>query len=75
MNVQPTEAYVYQPLPPQEDGKIYGVGGLTLFGLNSDEARLVGITKSDAEEIVRVVNQNPEFAVSFVRGIKTKLGI
>lgn len=74
MKSQPTKAYVYQPLPPQDDGKFYGVGGLHLFGLDFDE-RLQGITKKDAEEISKVCNEDPEFAASFVRAIKTRLGL
>lgn len=73
METEPTKAYVFQPIPPQADGKFYGVGGLHLFGLDFDEARLQGVTKEDAKEIVRVCNTSPEFAASFVRGIKKKL--
>lgn len=68
--IEPKKAYVYQPLPPREDGKFYGVGGLHLFGLDFDEAKMDGITRNDAEEIARVCNETPEFAASFVRGIK-----
>ena len=75
MNLEPTEAYVYQPLPPQEDGKFYGVGGLVSYGLSFDEASLQGVTKSDAEEIVRVVTGSPQFAASFVRGVKKSLNL
>ena len=49
MNIEPTTAYVYQPMPPQADGRFYGVGGLQLFGVDFDY-RLQGITKSDAEK-------------------------
>jgi len=28
MNAEPKKAYVYQPMPPQADGRFYGVGGL-----------------------------------------------
>lgn len=75
MKTEPAKAYVYQPFPPQADGKFYGVGGLHLFGLDFDEANLRGVSKSDADEIARVCNESPEFAASFVRGIKRKLGI
>jgi hypothetical protein len=75
MNIEPVEAYVYQPLPPQPDGKFYGVGGLTIFGLTSDEARIQGVDKQTASEIARVCNDNPEFAKNFVIGIKSKLGL
>lgn len=55
MNAEPEGAYVYQPMPPQEDGRFYAVGGLHIFGIHEDEARLVGITITDAEEVVRLV--------------------
>lgn len=73
MNIEPKKAYVYQPMAPTADGKFYGVGGLGNFGLTYEEASIKGITKSDAEEIVRVCNESPEFAANFVRGIKKAL--
>ncbi len=75
MNTEPAKAYVYQPLPPRADGNYYGVAGLEQFGLEFDEARLQGVDKQSAKEIARVCNENPEFAASFVQGIKEKLGL
>ena len=74
MKTTPDKAYVYQPMPPQEDGRFYGVGGLELFGIEFDDAVLTGITKSDAEEVVRIVNANPDFAASFICQIKSFFG-
>ena len=74
MNTEPTKAYVYQPMPPQPDGKFYGVGGLHLFGLTIDDAKFDGVDKTSAEEVARVCNENPDFAANFIRGLKAKLG-
>lgn len=73
MDIETKKAYVYQPGPPSEDGKFYGVGGLHNFGLSFDEARITGIDKKSAEEIARVCNESPEFAASFIRGIRKKI--
>ena len=75
MEGEPTKAYVYQPFPPQADGKSYGVGGLTAFGLDYDDADIRGIDRDTAREIVRVVNENPGFACSLVRGFRENLDI
>lgn len=69
MNIEPTKAYIYQPLPPQKDGKYFGVGGLHTCGLPFAAPSIVGVTKVDAEKIVRVFNNkevNPEKFLEFV---------
>lgn len=68
MNIEPKHAYVFQPLAPTKDGKFYGVSGLDAFGCDDS---IKGIDKKTAEEIARFCNENPEFAASFIRGIKT----
>lgn len=65
MNTEPTKAYVYQPMPPQDDGKFYGVGGLHLFGVDWD-LRLKGITKTDAEKVARLCNETPVDAKALI---------
>ncbi len=73
MKTEPEKAYVYQPLATQEDGKSYGVGGLHLFGISMEDAKLIGITKSDAERIASHCNQSPETAAAFIRDVKERL--
>ena len=68
MNIEPKEPYVYQPFGIGENkGKIYGVGGIP------GRLSLRGLDKQSATEIVRVMKDNPEFAVSFSDGIRKKL--
>ena len=69
MKAEPKQAYVFQPFPPKPDGRFYGVGGLHLFGLGMDEADMRGITKRDAEEIVRTVSDDPKNAAEFIRHV------
>ncbi|MCR8922693.1 hypothetical protein NO559_07920 [Dasania sp. GY-MA-18] len=57
METEAQKAYVYQPLPPQSDGKFYGVGGLHLFV--GHDISLKGITKADAQKIARLCNDTP----------------
>ena len=66
---------MYQPLPPNDSGEFYGVGGLSSFGLSYEESSIQGVTKETATEIVRVCNDNPEFVKNFIAGIKTILGL
>lgn len=72
MREEPQRAYAYQPFPPQEDGKYYGVGGLHTLGLGFD-FRLDGITKQCAEFIARVCNEKPHTASTFVCEFKKSL--
>ena len=72
MREEPQRAYVYQPLPPQEDGKFYAVGGLHTFGLGFD-FDMRGITKQCAEFIVRICNKDPSSAATFVCEFKQSL--
>lgn len=68
MNVEPKKPYVYQPFGVGEnEGKIYGVGGIP------GRLPLRGLDKQSANEVVRLMNENPEFAVSFSDGIRKKL--
>lgn len=69
MKVEPREAYVYQPMPPQEDGRYYGVGGLSSFNVDPD-IRLVGISKIDAEMIAHWCNKHPAKAEDFILTVK-----
>lgn len=69
MKAEPKKAYVYQPFPPQADGRFYGVGGLHLFGLSFDDAVLRGVTKNDAEIIVQYCNDHPDSAADFVHSV------
>ena len=71
MNINTNRAYVFQPLPPQPDGKYYAVCGLEVFGFSVDGSCIEGLTKRTAEEIARICNESPEFAASFIRGIKS----
>ena len=73
MDINVKHAYVYQPMPPREDGKFYGVGGLGAFGLTEEEANIKGIDKSTAQEISKICNESPEFAASFIRSIRKVL--
>lgn len=73
MNIEPTKAYVYQPMAPKPDGRFYGVGGLHLFGLDFDEADLRGITRDDAEKIAKVCNDNPEKVAITISAIKYRM--
>lgn len=69
MNIEPTKAYIYQPLPPQKDGKYFGVGGLHTCGLPFDVPEIVGVTKEDAEKIVNLLHSkevDPEKFLEFV---------
>ena len=75
MDIETKKAYVYQPDPPRPDGKFYGVGGLTSFGIDYDESVVKGVDKQTAEEIVRLCNDHPDFAKSLVSGIKSQLDI
>jgi hypothetical protein len=70
MDKELTKAYVYQPFPPREDGRFYGVGGLENYGLTHEEADIRGITKDCAEEIVKVCNDLPHFAKDFISKIR-----
>lgn len=72
MKTEPTQAYVYQPLPPQDDDKFYGVGGLHLFGVDIDH-RVKGITKADAEKVAELCNQNPADAVDFIEWVQDRI--
>ena len=54
MNIEPTINYVYQPLPPQPDGKIYAVSGPDVPFPCPKE--WYGITKERAQEIVVRLN-------------------
>lgn len=47
----PEGIYVYQPKPPQSDGRIYALGGLP-FG-----ARCDGLTKDEAEVFADALNE------------------
>lgn len=71
MNINPAKAYVYQPYPPTEEGKFYGVSGPDSLGFA--EGNLKGVSWKDANEIARVCNENPEFAADFVRQIKERM--
>lgn len=71
MNREPEQAYVYQPYPPTKEGKFYGVSGPDSFGF--EDGNLKGLSLKDASEIARFCNENPEFAASFVRGLKGKV--
>ena len=70
MNAEPKKAYVYQPMPPQADGRFYGIGGLHQFGIDFDEASLKGLTKKDAEKIAADCNENPEAAAAIVSSVR-----
>ena len=72
MKTEPDKAYVYQPMPPQEDGKFYGVAGLHLLGVEIDR-RVTGITKSDAEKVARACNENPVDAVDFIEWVQNRI--
>lgn len=72
MREEPQRVYVYQPFPPQEDGKYYGVGGLHTLGLGFDFS-LDGITKQCAEFIARACNEKPHTAATFVCEFKKSL--
>jgi len=72
MREEPQRAYVYQPLPPQEDGKFYAVGGLHTFGLGID-FDIKGITKECAAFVTRVLNAKPETAATFAKEFKKSL--
>ena len=72
MRTEPTKAYVYQPMPPQDDGKFYGVGGLHLFGVDIDH-RVKGITKADAQKVSDLCNQNPAGAVDFIEWVQDRI--
>ena len=59
MNIEPIEPYVYQPLPPQDDGKFYGAAGqgFSVRGLTKQDAeRLVADCKADPKSTGRLVN-------------------
>jgi len=71
MKAEPNKAYIYQPYPITVGEKIFGVAGLNVFGYEDEPIK--GLTKSDAEEIARVCNENPEFASNFVRQIRARL--
>ena len=73
MKTEPEKAYVYQPLPPQKDGRFYGVGGLYLFDIDFDDAVLRGVTKEDAEKIARHCNDQPKNAAAFVEWVKERM--
>jgi len=68
MKTEPKEPYVYQPGGVDVDKK-YGVGGA------KDRLPIKGLSKKDALEIVRVMKENPEFAISFYDGVKKKLNL
>lgn len=72
MRDEPKKAYVYQPLPPQKDGRAYAVGGLHVFGLG-DDFYIDRITKECAAFIVRTLNNSPETAVTFAKEFKESL--
>lgn len=72
MREEPQKVYVYQPLPPQADGKHYAVGGLHTLGLGFD-FDIDGITKQCAEFIVRACNEDPSNAATFSREFKKSL--
>ena len=72
MRNEPTKAYVYQPMPPQEDGKFYGVGGLHQLGVDIDH-RVKGITKADAQKIAEQCNQKPADAAQFIEMVQDRI--
>lgn len=72
MREEQGKAYVYQPLPPQNDGKFYAVGGLHNFGFDFD-FQIKGITKECASFVARTLNGNPENAEAFAREFKSSL--
>ena len=66
MKTEPNKVYVYQPFPPQPDGRFYGVAGLPgVIGM------IRGITKADAEAIAEACNvsPNPQSAAGLVRAV------
>jgi hypothetical protein len=69
MEIEPKRAYVYQPMPPQEDGRFYGVGGLHTLGVSFCESDLRGLTKKDAEKIASDCNESPECADEIVSSV------
>lgn len=48
--IAPDGVYVYQPKPPQADGRIYALGGLP-FG-----ARCDGLTREEADAFAQALN-------------------
>lgn len=70
MNIEPKKAYVYQPMPPQADGRFYGVGGLHTLGVSFAESDLRGLTKKDAEMIAAACNEYPEGAAAIVSSVR-----
>lgn len=70
MNAEPKKAYVYQPMPPQEDGRFYGVGWLHTLGVSFAESDLRGLTKKDAEMIAAACNEYPEGAAAIVSSVR-----
>ena len=57
MKTEPTGAYVYQPIAPENGGpdrRIYGVGGVGAF------AKIIGLTKKEADAIVETLKQLEE---------------
>ena len=74
MNISPPKkAYVYQPMAPRPDGRFYGVAGLEAFGLSYDEAKIKGITKSDADLIARECNEHPLSVSDIVCHVRARM--
>lgn len=68
MNAEPTEAYVFQPLPPQADGRFYGVAVPWI-----DDDTVKGLTKKDAGIVASHCNAYPDMARAALKEVRYKI--
>jgi hypothetical protein len=73
MNYEPEKAYVYQPYPPTEEGKFYGVSGPDSLGF--EDGGIKGISWKDANEIARECNENLDLAKDFIALMRHHLSL
>lgn len=68
MDTEQEDAYVFQPMPPQDDGRFYGVAVPWI-----DDGTVEGLTKEDAGRVASHCNSYPDTAKTALKEVRYKV--